>query len=108
MFKVSPNPTFTHQVKVSVPIDGGYREQTFKATFRVIAADDDERDLNTAQGSTSFLKDAVVGMDDIVGEDDQPLSYSDELRDQLLRLPFVRAALARTYFQAVSKVAAGN
>jgi hypothetical protein len=108
MFKIIANPTFTHPVKVQVPIDGGHREESFRATFRVVDADADERDLGSAAGSTAFLRDTVIGMEELVDADGKSVDYSDELRDQLLKLPFVRAALARTYFLAVSKVAAGN
>ena len=47
-------------------------------------------------------------MDDLAGDDDQPMPYSDALRDELLKVPYVRAALAKSYFTAVTKAAVGN
>lgn len=108
MFIVSSNRTFTHPVKVMVPVDGGHKEQSFKTTFRVIDADADERDLTSAAGSTSFLKEVVIGMDELVDDQEQAVPYSDELRDRMLKLPFVRVALARAYMTAVSKAPTGN
>lgn len=109
MFKVTAEPKFTHTVKVQVPVDGGYKEQSFKATFRVLAVDElsgGEEDEAGQQVST--LRKVICDFDDLVGEDDQPLSYSDELRDKLISVPYVRIALMQTYLKAITKVRAGN
>ncbi len=110
MFTVTSQPTFTHTVKVLVPVDGGHQEQTLKVTYRVLASDtdEDEFDLNSTSGSTAFLKKAVVGLDDMVGADEKPLPYSDGVRDQLIKLPYVRVAMARGYYEAITKAALGN
>lgn len=108
MFKVATDPTFTHEVEVMVPIDGGWDRQSFKATFRVLAEDAERPDLSTVDGSTSFLRRTVTNMDGLEGEDGKPQHYSDALRDRLLRVPYVQAALVRTYVAAVSKAPAGN
>ena len=60
------------------------------------------------EGSNSFLRAIVVEMDDLVGADDRPLAYNDALRDQLLKLPYIRTALVRTYFTAIQKATEGN
>lgn len=110
MFKLVANPRFSRTVEVNVPVDGGFEKHTFKATYQVIedADGDGAHDLETTEGSTAFLRSALVSMDDLVGDDDKPLPYSDKLRDQLLKVPYIRIALARTYFQAVHKAALGN
>lgn len=105
MFKITSEPKFTHTVTAFVPTDGGHEPQSFKATFRVLT-DKDAEDISV--GDVEYLKRIVVGFDDIEGADGQPLPYSDALRDQLLALPYVRVALARTYVEAVSKSKAGN
>lgn len=111
MFKVTSEPQFTHTIKVMVPTDGGHMEQSFKATFRVIpiedlAAEDDAEDK--AAGQLRTLRKVIVSFGDLVGDDDQPLPYSDALRDQLLEVPYVRIALLRTYLSAVTKAKSGN
>lgn len=110
MFKVNKSPKFSRPVDVMIPVDGGFEKQTFRVTFKVVAdADnDDGHDLNTTAGSTAFLREAIETMDDLVGDDDKPMPYSHALRDELLKVPYVRAALARTYFGAVSQAALGN
>lgn len=109
MFIVDPNPTFTHNVKVQVPVDGGHKAQDFKATFAVLPVDEVKNyDLSQGAGSTEFLRRVVVGMSDLVGKNEEPVSYNNEIRDLLLGQAYVRAALTRTYFEAVSGQAAGN
>lgn len=109
MFVVDPNPTFTHVVKVKVPVDGGFKDQSFKATFNVIPTHEvGQYDLGDGEGSREFLQRAVTHMSDLVDKDGEALSYSDELRDTLLGQLYVRKALARTYFEAVAGAQAGN
>lgn len=109
MFIVVDEPTFAHAVKVLVPVDGGHEPQSFKAVFKVLATDREaEFDLSTATGSTEFLRAIVVGMDELVDAAGAPLPYSDALRDRLLRLPFVRVALVKAYFEAIRKATEGN
>ena len=109
MFIVDDNPTFTHTVKATVPIDGGFREETFKVTYAVIAADEIEQiDLATVAGSTDFLRRVIVGLDDIAGSDKKVIPYSNELRDRVLTLPWARRAIAAGYFEAINKARTGN
>lgn len=109
MFIVDPNPTFTHVVKVKVPVDGGFEEQSFKATFNLIPAEEAaEYDLTNGAGSADFVRRAVAGMSDLVDKDNQPVTYNDKVRDLLLSQAYVRKALARTYFEAVSGAQSGN
>ena len=110
MFTIDPDPKFTHVVKVRVPVDGGFAEQSFKATFRVIPAEEAATyDLSTGADSAAFLRRAIVSMDELVGADGQTtVPYSDALRDQLLAVSYVRSALGRTYFEAVAGAPLGN
>ncbi|PHP17652.1 hypothetical protein CG471_21765 [Sphingobium sp. IP1] len=109
MFAVDKNPTFTHVVKVKVPVNGGYEDQTIKTTFNVIPVEEAVKfDLTEGQDTTAFLKRAVAHMDDLVDVEKNPLPYNDDLRDQLIALPYVRSALARSYFASVSGAFAGN
>ena len=109
MFIKASNPTFTHVVKVKVPIDGGHADQDFKATFKVLPIDkSSEFDLREGASSTEFLRTVVIGMDGIVDDANQPVPYSDALRDEIVAIPYARAALVRTYFEAIGGAAAGN
>jgi len=109
MFVYDPRPTFTHTVKVRVPVNGGFEDQDFKATFAVMPTDEVKQyDLSIGDQSTDFLRKIVVGMTDLIGKDEQPVSYNDQVRDALIGQLYVRKALVRTYFEAVSGAASGN
>jgi len=103
MFKVTKNRTFTHDVKIFTPSDGGFIEEKLKTTFTMVAVDEVRKfDLSTAVGTDGFLLCVVRKFDELTGEDDQPVPYSDALRDQILKLPHARQGLVKAYFEAVS------
>tara|TARA_B100000519_G_C14098796_1_gene369975 strand:- start:104 stop:427 length:324 start_codon:yes stop_codon:yes gene_type:complete len=107
MFKVTEERTFTRTVDVMVPSDGGHTKETCTATYRVV--DIDELDnTHTLDGQQTLLQRVVVELGDLVGDDGKDVPYSDKLRDQLIRIPFMRAALLRTYMEAVSGARVGN
>ncbi|WP_370269242.1 hypothetical protein [Nioella sp.] len=105
MFKIAPNPEFTHDVTVRVPVDGGFADQTFKGRFRVVPWDELQVEDRDPDAQTRMV---WIGWDGILGEDDRPLPYSDAQRDALIRMPFVRTAVLRTYVDAVSGAKRGN
>lgn len=107
MFKLKPESQFTHTVKILVPVDGGHVGQDFKATFRMVGIDEISN-VDTLDGEQSLLKKIIVGLDDILGDDGEPVPYSDGLRDQLLALPYVHRPILQTYLAAVTKVSAAS
>jgi hypothetical protein len=109
MFVIDENPTFTHTVKVQVPVNGGHREETFKATFRVLPLEEVEKlDLEKTGPSTEFMREILVTVDGLFNTEKEAVAYSDQVRDQLLRWPHIRRALIDTYLAAISKAKAGN
>lgn len=103
MFKLAKNQTFTRTIKVFTPVDGGHREETFKARFNLLPTDQVKTfNLGTSDGSTEFLKRVIASLDDIVDDNDQPMPYSDELRASVISQPHVRHALTMSYFDAVA------
>lgn len=109
MFKVTKKSEFTHEVKVMTPVDGGHKEETFKARFRVVGEGEySEREIVTSAGMKNFLRTALVHCEDLVDEAEKPLEWNDELRDQMLDASFVRLALMKTYSTAVTKLRSGN
>ena len=104
MFKLIKKPEFTHDVPIMVPIDGGHRAESIKVRFRALPADElAEFDMNTPEGNLGYLRAITVSFEDVVGEDDLPLPPSDELRDTLLGMTFVRLGLIRAYSAAMTK-----
>lgn len=109
MFKVVSDRTFTHDVEVLTPVDGGHEKQTFKATFALVPLDEVKAiDINVVDDVTAFLTKVVRGMSELVDENKQAVPYSDGLRDQLIQQPDVRTGLMRAYGKAITKAAEGN
>jgi len=109
MFKLAANPTFSHVVRVQVPIDGGHAQETFRARFRVLPAERAaEFDFGNEAGTRDFLVAAIDHLDEIADEQGHLLPYSDELRDRVIGLPYVRQALLNAYLTGVAGAAAGN
>ena len=104
MFKVAQHRTFTREVKLLTPSDGGHRPESMKTTFNFLDVDEIAKfDLRTPDGTSAFLRAIVRRFDDLVDDADQPLPCSDELRDRLLRMNNVRQAVIQAYLDAVNK-----
>lgn len=110
MMKKSQNPTFLHKVKVKRPVDGGYRDEVFTGRFAALSISETaDFDLMTDAGTEAYLKRIFVGWgDDYVSEDNTPILYSDEERDELIDDPVVRLAILNTYNGALMGVKQGN
>lgn len=110
MMKKTKNPTFAHKVKVKRPVDGGYREETFTGLFAAMSISEAAGfDLMTDAGTDAYLKRIFVGWgDDYVSEDNEPIPYSDEERDELIDDPVIRIAILNTYNGALMGVKRGN
>lgn len=109
MFQIVQNRTFTHDVTATMPVDGGYRDETMKVTFNYLPTDEAaDYDLKTPIGTTDFLKAIIVRMDDLIDENKQPVFYTTAIRDQLLKANNVRQAIIAAYFEAVTKAPEGN
>lgn len=109
MFKVNSNPTFTHEVEIKTPVDGGFKTETIKTTFRLLP-DDVTLSFNTRdpEGQKDFVRAIVVKMDGLVDEKDKPLDYNDELRDRVIAIPYVRQGMFNAYVRAISAARLGN
>ncbi len=94
--------TFSRTVKVAVPVDGGFDEQSFKVVFKLV---DDAKlislDVSKPGSAIEFLNTAIVGLEDIVDADNVPLPFTDELRAMLIGRPFIRKPIITAYFDAI-------
>ena len=123
-------PAFTWPVKVKVPLDGGkFRDDTFTAHFqscpRSVIVEHARRDQQAVQkrieaaqrgdsaeelaaledydSETAILREYFVGWnDDLVDADDNPIPFSEMVRDQLLEIHFVRRAVSEAYWAAMN------
>jgi hypothetical protein len=108
-FKIDIERTFTRRILVQVPVDGGFKEESLKATYRALPPDRiEEFDLATAEGGDEFLRAVIVELDELLDASGTPLAYNDEVRDQVIRIPYARLPLVKGYFDAVSRARKGN
>lgn len=109
MFKLAAEPTFRHTVTAKVPVDGGFEDQSFAATFRAIGMDEAESfEMMDATSVKAFLERIIVELHDIGDVEGKALEYSDNVRDQVTRLPWARKAIVKTYFAALNGAKEGN
>jgi len=109
MLKIATERTFQRTVTALAPVDGGFAEEAFGVTYRVLSTDAaDKFNTFTVEGTTKFLRAVIVKLDDLEGEGGRPVPYNDEVRDMVIGLPHARAALIDGYFKNVGKAKEGN
>jgi len=118
MLAINDLPTFSRIVKVQVPVDGGFRSQSFEVNFRTVHMREMTAfNLATEKGMRGLLAAAVVAIREVcelvvdkeTGERKPTfIAHTEALFDLLVDIPFIRRAMAEAYFNAVSLPAAGN
>lgn len=109
MFKLTSNPTFTRTVTINIPVDGGFKEETFEATFRALPISQfKEFDVGTLEGQEGFLRKVIAKLGDITDEAGKPVPYNDKLRDEMIDFSFIRAPLMKSYEQGIMGARAKN
>ena len=95
-------------VKVDIPVDGGeIEEQTFTAHFQLL--DQDEIDKAAAEGDVKFIERILVGWgDDVKGPDGKKIPFGEEPRIAMSKIPHIRKAIVRAYYDMANGVARKN
>lgn len=106
MLKLAKRPEWTHEVTISVPVDGGFENQTCRVRFRLI--DDADLDPTDPNNPIPMLRSVVVRIDDLVDEAGQPLDWNDKVRDAVFAMPFVQVGLVKAYWRSVTGAREGN
>lgn len=111
MFTFDENYTFDWPVTVEMPAAGAVQRAEFTARFRLVEEDElfarkqegePSADITALlDGERRTMGDRLVGWSGIETPDGQPLPFSAENRDRLLRQRPIREALANAYFDAV-------
>lgn len=107
-FVVAKPKDFRWTVKVPVPVANGYVYASFTGVFKHL----EEDELNKLVGPESTLTDrqvceaVLLAVEDVAGEDGNPLASSPELRDQVLGVQRAPRATVTTYIAAMRGMAA--
>lgn len=103
MFKISSKPTFTHDVEIQVPVDGGHSTEFLKTRFRVVEFSRLENlNLGDVKDQDKYLSLIVDGFEDLVDDHDKPLKNMETHTKQLLGLLYVRGPVMRAYMEAMA------
>ena len=106
MLKIAKRPEWTHEVKISVPVDGGYDTQTCRVRYRLL--NEDALEPTDPNNAVQILRDVVVRIDDLADEAGEPLDWNDAVRETVFALPYAQAGLIRGYFRSVTGAREGN
>lgn len=103
MFKIEKAKTIKWPVAVNIPRDGGKTTKaTFNAEFNLLPQDELDTILRDGGNDQDIGCAVLTGWDGVAGDDGAPLSFSDEARDYLLKITYVRSAILAAYFQCAS------
>lgn len=101
----SDTPEFEWPVVIDVPTNGGkFQKHRITAVFRTIPTERYEEllELPILEQDRNIARECLIGWKDVSDPDGNPVEFSDEARDRLLNLLYVRAAIVRAYADALS------
>lgn len=112
MFKIQKKATFTWPVTVNVPRDGGgFVTHEFTAEFKLQEQSKLDRLLEQFRNEDrDILKELLVGWEGVSDAEGNVMLFTEETRDHLIDIPYVRTGLLKAYFESSSgnKVKKGN
>lgn len=104
MFKLEKKDTIKWPVQVNIPKDGGgFATHEFSAEFKL--QEQSKMDLlieRLKNDDVDILRELVVGWSGVSDAEGNVVTYTDEARDQLIDIPYVRSALLKAYFEAAT------
>lgn len=106
MLKIAKSPEWTHEVVVSVPVDGGFENQSCRVRYRIL--DPAAIDPTDANNPETLLRAVVVRIDDLADEAGHPIDWNDAVRDTVFAMPFVQAGLIKGYYRSITGAREGN
>ena len=109
MFKLSKPDTVLWPVTVAIPVDGGRTcKATFDAEFKLLDQDEIDAALAASEDDMAFLRDVIVGWNGVQDEDGNDLPYSEASCAQMVKIPYVRKALMKAFWDATLGAAEKN
>lgn len=99
MFKFAKNAEFTHDVPVQLPCDNGFADEMLRTRFRKLSKAEMSRytTVTTVEEQIEFLSAVVVRFENVVDDNNEPITDADQLKRDLLEDPAVRLALSLHY-----------
>ena len=102
MFKLQKPDTVLWPVTIAIPQDGGrVSKSRCKIEFKLLDQDDYTHWVQNGD-DRDFLRQVVVGWEEVGDESGEPLSFSETARDQLLGIAYVRGAMVLAYHEIAS------
>lgn len=112
MFKIAKDRRVTWPVTIPVPQSGGsVQKHKIEAEFDILGQSRLEEVMQedrNADQDAALLREVLVGWDGVAGENGEPMPFSAAALNDLVDIPYVRAALIRAYFEAASGNAAAR
>lgn len=115
MFKLAQKDTYTWPVTVEIPTDGGkFEKHGFTAEFRRLPRSEIEALLRAVteshdpQREADIVDQILLGWNGIVDADGQPVSFSDEARNQVLDIHPVRNCVFQAWVDSLKAGARKN
>ena len=114
MFVLTEGPiTVSRTVTIKKPVDGeAFKEEKFKATFEIIGQEEFQEitgvgsDLQAvlahADTDKALLRRVLVGWDGVNNEAKDPIEFSEDVRDNLIDINYVKVGLVRAYMEAMN------
>lgn len=92
-------------ITISEPVDGGFVDQKVSVKFKMLKQDRiDEIIKDEAEEDADILDDVLIGWGEQSFKDEQGnnLLFSQENKDLILSVPFVRTALVKGFFASIA------
>ena len=105
MFTIRQDHSFTWPVEVAVPEDGGkHRIETFQVRFREIDQDHVNDILSDIENGVdaALLTEIVIGWEGVRDEDKNEVPFDTGMLEMLIKVPYVRIAMAGAFMAAMT------
>ncbi len=104
-FKLTDTIEVNRTVTIHVPYDGtGYRKDTLDVRFKMLDSDEAQalhERAKSGRDDIELLREVFIGLPKgVLDESGQRLDDSPEIRERLIKIPFVRIALVKAYNEA--------
>lgn len=106
-FKIALTPTYTVNVKVSLPNDKGtFDTSEFKAKFKRVSME--ELDALREKTHADALREVLAGYSDLIDEKGEQVDFNEANVNALLSIPQALSALSEAFWASIFNAKAKN